>query len=83
MIEEDTYTFIGADEDGGALFMDIAVFNGEGFALRHGARLFDMHDNGDRVEIWRGASLVASIPRPSARDTGRHPVNACPGPDAT
>ncbi len=79
MVDEETYTFIGASEDGVPLFMDIAVLSGEGSALRHGERLFEMHHAGDRVEIWRGASLMANIRRPDARNAGDRALSAGPG----
>ncbi len=65
MAEEDTYTFIGAGIDGEPLFMDIAALRGDGAALQHGERLFEMHDSGSVIEVWRGLGLVARLPRPS------------------
>lgn len=64
MIEEDTYTFIGAGVGGEPLFMDIAALHGDGAAILYGQRLFDLHDSGAEVEVWRGIGLVARLARP-------------------
>lgn len=60
---EDTYTFIGATEQGRAVFMDIAALPGEREALLHCQALLAGHDSGAFIEIWRGAGLVAKVPR--------------------
>jgi hypothetical protein len=60
---EDTFTFVGATEQGRAVFMDIAALTGEREALAHCQALLASHDSGDCIEIWRGAALVATVAR--------------------
>ncbi len=66
MLEDYTYTFIGVGAGGDPLFMDIAALEGDEAALRHGRRLFEIHDSGLVVEVWRGIALVAKLPRQDA-----------------
>jgi hypothetical protein len=60
---EDAYTFLGTTTDGAALFMDIAVLEGNHAARRHCDALLREHDSGMLVEIWRGPRLIAKVPR--------------------
>jgi hypothetical protein len=62
----DTYTFLGTTPDGEPVFMDIAALPTAGEALRHADKLLSDHDSGALVEVWRGASLVATTPRQTA-----------------
>lgn len=60
---DETYTFIGATDEGDAVFMDIAILPTERDALAHCHDLLAIHDRGSVIELWRGAGLLAKIPR--------------------
>jgi hypothetical protein len=63
---ENAYTFLGTTTDGAALFMDIAVLEGERAARRHCDALLREHASGMLVEIWCGPRLIAKVPRSAA-----------------
>ena len=63
MPTEDTYTFLGTTDEGDPVFMDIAALPTRCAALAHCEALLQFHDRGAMIEIWRGAGLIATIPR--------------------
>lgn len=66
---EDTFTFLGVTEEGHAVFMDIAALADEREALLHCQGLLADHASGAFIEIWRGAGLVATVPRTISQRT--------------
>jgi len=60
---ENAYTFLGTTTDGAALFMDIAVLEGDRAARRHCDALLREHASGMLMEIWCGSRLIAKVPR--------------------
>ena len=79
VVTEDTYTFLGTTSKGVPVFMDIAALPTEVAAVRHCAQLLRAHTSGSLVEVWRGAGLIATVPRTIATGQTMGVISAgCP-----